>query len=74
MQAPSREHYYFDPLKFCRPQKLPHEERHASITKAAYMRAQRRGFEPGHELNDWLAAEEEFDQLLPRMKPLREIR
>jgi hypothetical protein len=64
MQASDREQQHFDPLKFCRPQKQSHEERRVLITKAAYIRAQRRGFEPGHELNDWLAAEEEFDQLL----------
>ncbi len=54
----------FDPLRFCQvPRKAP-EERHALIAKAAYMRAQRRGFEAGHELEDWLAAEAEFDQRL----------
>ena len=29
------------------------------IEKAAYLRAEKRGFEPGHELEDWIAAEEE---------------
>lgn len=29
------------------------------IAEAAYYRAQRRGFEPGHELEDWIAAERE---------------
>ena len=32
-------------------------ERHAEIATAAYFRAEKRGFEPGHELEDWLAAE-----------------
>ncbi len=27
------------------------------IETAAYFRAEKRGFEPGHELDDWLAAE-----------------
>jgi hypothetical protein len=27
------------------------------IAKAAYQRAERRGFVPGHEVEDWLAAE-----------------
>ena len=27
------------------------------IEREAYLRAERRGFEPGHELKDWLAAE-----------------
>ena len=29
------------------------------IAEAAYYRAQRRGFAPGHELDDWVAAEAE---------------
>lgn len=27
------------------------------VEREAYLRAERRGFEPGHELEDWLAAE-----------------
>jgi hypothetical protein len=34
-------------------------ERHNMIATAAYFRSQERGFEPGHELEDWLAAETE---------------
>ena len=30
---------------------------HAMIEEAAYYRAERRGFAPGHELEDWLQAE-----------------
>jgi hypothetical protein len=41
-----------------------HEDRHSSIATAAYFRSQHRGFAPGHELEDWLAAEEEVDQRL----------
>jgi hypothetical protein len=40
------------------------EDRHASIAKAAYFRSESRGFAPGHEVEDWLAAEEEVDQRL----------
>jgi hypothetical protein len=40
------------------------EDRRASIEKAAYLKAARRGFAPGHELEDWLAAEDEVDQRL----------
>jgi Protein of unknown function (DUF2934) len=29
------------------------------IATAAYVRAEKRGFEPGHEIADWLAAERE---------------
>ncbi len=34
------------------------------IAEAAYLRAERRGFAPGHEHEDWLAAEAEVDGLL----------
>lgn len=42
----------------------PHisEDRQSCIAKAAYYRAEQRHFAPGHELDDWLAAEDEFDQ------------
>ena len=38
--------------------------RRAMIAEAAYLRAERRGFAPGHEAEDWLAAEVEVDTLL----------
>jgi Protein of unknown function (DUF2934) len=40
------------------------EARRALIAESAYLRAERRGFEPGHENEDWLAAEQEVDALL----------
>lgn len=43
---------------------LTPEARHALIAEAAYLRAERRGFEPGRETEDWLAAEVEVDALL----------
>lgn len=36
------------------------------IAKAAYFRAERRGFAPGNELRDWLEAEAEIERLLGR--------
>lgn len=39
-------------------------DRDAMIATAAYFRAQRRNFEAGHELEDWLAAESEVDAAL----------
>lgn len=36
------------------------------IAEAAYYRAQQRGFEPGHELDDWVAAEAEVRRRLER--------
>jgi hypothetical protein len=38
--------------------------RRSMIAQAAYYRAERRGFEPGHEAEDWLAAESEVDTAL----------
>jgi len=35
--------------------------RNDMVQEAAYLRARARGFEPGHELADWLAAEHEVD-------------
>jgi hypothetical protein len=43
------------------------EQRAALIAEAAYFRAEKRGFAPGHEAEDWLAAEAEVDALL--LKP-----
>jgi len=42
------------------------EQRAGLIARGAYFRAQRRGFEPGGELADWLAAEAEVDAELLR--------
>jgi hypothetical protein len=33
------------------------------IRRAAYLRSLNRGFQPGNELEDWLAAEREVDDL-----------
>lgn len=38
----------------------PMEDREARIARAAYRRAEERGFYPGHEIDDWLAAEKEI--------------
>jgi len=40
----------------------PH--RHTLIAEAAFILAQERGFAPGHELDDWLAAERDIDRAL----------
>jgi DUF2934 family protein len=39
-------------------------ELQAWIAEAAYFRAERRGFAPGHETDDWLAAEAEVAERL----------
>ena len=38
--------------------------RRGMIAEGAYLRAERRGFAPGHEAQDWLDAETEVDALL----------
>jgi hypothetical protein len=38
---------------------LSSEETRRQIAEAAYFRAKERGFEPGHELEDWIEAEAE---------------
>jgi|HubBroStandDraft_1064217.scaffolds.fasta_scaffold339078_2 hypothetical protein len=40
------------------------DERRDLIARAAYLRGQSRGFPPGGEAEDWLAAEKEVDALL----------
>jgi hypothetical protein len=42
------------------------QQRATLIARAAYFRAMSRGFEPGDELGDWLAAEAEVDAELLR--------
>ena len=40
------------------------EEREYMVAEAAYYRAERRGFAPGNEMEDWLQAETEVDSLI----------
>lgn len=37
------------------------DQRMQRIAATAYFRAEQRGFAPGHEMEDWLAAEAEVD-------------
>jgi hypothetical protein len=46
------------------PAVMPLAQRESIIREEAYALAERRGFAPGHELNDWLAAEHKIDELL----------
>ncbi len=45
-------------------QNVTEEIRYAMIAEAAYYHAERRGFAPGNETQDWLRAEAEIDALL----------
>lgn len=42
------------------------EDLHGAIAEAAYFHAERRGFTPGHELEDWLAGEAEVEESILR--------
>jgi len=44
------------------PEFIEHDERHALVRERAYYLAEQRGFEPGHEVNDWLAAERDVER------------
>lgn len=37
----------------------PHDQ---AVAEAAYFKAEKRGFAPGHEIQDWLEAEREVQQ------------
>jgi hypothetical protein len=45
------------------------EQRHREIAEAAYFLAERRGFGPGCELQDWLAAEHEVNARYGLLEP-----
>ena len=45
---------------------LSPEELRKLISEAAYYRAKQRGFTPGHELEDWVQAEQEVMRRLDR--------
>ncbi len=45
-------------------ERAPAAAREPMIAVAAYYRAERRGFAPGSELDDWLAAEADIEALL----------
>ncbi len=47
-----------------KPPPVTAEVRHTMIAESAYLRAEQRGFAPGGETEDWLAAEAEVDALL----------
>jgi len=49
------------------PLVLSQDERRQMIADAAYYRAERRGFAPGSEVEDWLAAEKEVMERLKAM-------
>jgi Protein of unknown function (DUF2934) len=60
----------FNPLRFSLPVKrVSDEERRNMIARAAYFRAEKRQFAPGHEVEDWIAAEADVDRQLAGRGP-----
>lgn len=53
------------------PALVDQDLRRSMIAQAAYYRAERRGFAPGSETEDWLAAEREIDAALMLGAPLK---
>lgn len=65
MHTKSARYFPFNPLRFSLPPPpAAPEARQAMVAREAYFRAERRQFAPGHELEDWLAAEVEVDRRL----------
>jgi hypothetical protein len=49
------------------PAAISLEDRHDRVANAAYLRSEHRGFLPGAQLQDWLDAEAEVDELLTQV-------
>jgi hypothetical protein len=67
---PPKPTHNFFPLRFSPPESVSEAERRRLIQEAAYLRAQRRNFEPGHEVQDWLDAEAEVRNRLSYVQRL----
>jgi len=42
---------------------------YTKIAELAFYKAEIRGFEPGHELDDWIEAEREFNEMIAKNTP-----
>jgi Protein of unknown function (DUF2934) len=62
--APPREKKPAAAAKASTAAAVSEDVRRGMIAEGAYLRAERRGFAPGHEDQDWIAAEAEVDALL----------
>lgn len=49
-----------------RPSQFSQRDRYEMIAKMAYFRAEKRGFEPGWEQQDWLESEKLIDEMLSK--------
>jgi Protein of unknown function (DUF2934) len=67
---PPKPTHNFFPLRFSPPMVVSESGRRSMIERAAYLRAERRNFETGHELEDWVAAEAEVNNRLLHARKL----
>jgi hypothetical protein len=67
---PPKPTHNFFPLRFSPPLVASESERRDMIETAAYLRAERRNFEAGHEMEDWAAAEAEVNNRLSHAQRL----
>ena len=67
---PPKPTHNFFPLRFSPPMIVSECERRKMIETHAYLRAERRNFQAGHELEDWVAAEEEVNIRLSHARRL----
>jgi hypothetical protein len=70
---PPKPTHNFFPLRFSPPLTVSDSERRELIAVEAYLRAERRGFEPGHDAEDWAAAEADVDARLAHARRLTGI-
>lgn len=67
---PPKPTHNFFPLRFSPPLVASESERRGMIETAAYLRAEQRNFEAGHEMEDWAAAEAEVNNRLSHAQRL----
>ena len=67
---PPKPTHNFFPLRFSPPLIASESERRAMIAAEAYLRAERRNFAAGHEIEDWVAAEAEVNARLSHARKL----
>jgi hypothetical protein len=60
-QSPNQEGLEQHSMSFDQDEPEMNFDRDAQIAERAYYKAEQRGFEPGHELEDWYAAEQEIN-------------
>lgn len=73
INLPPKPTHNFFPLRFSPPLIFSDSERRSMIEMAAYLRAEQRAFEPGHEAEDWLAAEAEVQNRIAQARKLSGI-